>query len=1095
MNSGRHRPSSRQTSITILTKLDDTYNWGRILDFSDGGNNGVYVNVDTLYFVGAGVQASAPAVHGGVWVELKFTRTAAGIFTAYVNGVQQFSFNDTGGLSIIGPTNALRFFKDDLHEHDSGAIARIQLSPGDGCSGGGQCVTAPANNVAWYRGNNNPLDFGSNPPMHASMENGATFALGKVGNGFSFDGVNDFVSAPDDNKFDITGDLSIESWVRPAQIQPGEVTLVSKRDTANSNVNYVLYLQNGQLMFASRSNGGGFTVNASGITLSPATFSHVAVTIESGTLKFYVNGVPTAPQTTAASRSASTGRLTIGAYETTSAGDFFIGVIDELAIYSRALTAGEILSIFNADSAGKCVSGGNTTTYSIGGRVTDHNGAGLGNVPVGLSDGPTTFGSISTDANGYYLWYNLQANSNYTVTPTLANTTFTPTSRSYTNITNNVADANFAANAPCTYTLDPPTSNIFPAAGGTGTFNVQTQPGCSWTATTNSNASSWVTFNGPTTGTGNGTVNYTVAANTSYIRVGDIMVNGTQYVLGQETGSGTCATVTPITYGTVINGALAGSDCNQSGRNTDQYSFSGTAGERIMIRLSSSDFAEALIVHNSANTTIFATATGGAATDARVPNSYGFYTLPVTGTYIISATNWGNGGSPTGNYTFTLHSDRTVPGVTPPAGLIGWYAGEADTRNQQGNSPGTFNGTATYATDYVGQSFNMNGTDRYVEVPSASEPFNVSSISVEAWVNTTTTAGNRTIASKFNGSGGASWSLDMEAGGAMIFTVYDGTTANFRASRTVGSAAFLTANEWKHVAATFDHTTQAIALYVNGANAGDLVAGSSPNIGGIGQNSVPVRISAKFNGSMQGFWSGRLDEISIYNRAITHEEVESIIDAGRIGKIKTAAINNQTSVSLGTSTINFAVATTGSATETPIDAGALPAPLPMGQSLHLAFNISTNAPFTGMATVCFAVPTVTPTEFATLKVYHLEGGVWVDRTAPGNVYPTLCANTPSFSPFAIAKPLGPSSSNVTVGGRVLTDSGQGIKNTHVSLSLADGTVLRTRSSSFGYYRFDNIESGQTGILSVHSKRFVFAQPNRVITISDDLNDLDFIAEP
>ncbi|MBK7933869.1 MAG: hypothetical protein IPK01_10275 [Acidobacteria bacterium] len=189
------------------------------------------------------------------------------------------------------------------------------------------------------------------------------------------------------------------------------------------------------------------------------------------------------------------------------------------------------------------------------------------------------------------------------------------------------------------------------------------------------------------------------------------------------------------------------------------------------------------------------------------------------------------------------------------------------------------------------------------------------------------------------------------------------------------------------------------------------------------------------------------------------------------------------------------MATTGTATETPIDGAALPAPLPVGQALHLAFNISTNAPFTGNATVCFAVPTVTPAEFADLKVYHLEAGVWVDRTAPGNVYPTLCSLTPSFSPFAIAKPLVPSSSTVSVSGRVLTANGQGIKNTILSLSLADGTVVRTRSSSFGYYRFDNVESGQSAVLSIHSKRYTFAQPNRVISISDDLTSVDFIAEP
>ncbi|MGB5012725.1 MAG: LamG-like jellyroll fold domain-containing protein, partial [Pyrinomonadaceae bacterium] len=864
---------SNQYEITIVTRLNQNYNYNRILDFKDGTtDSGLYVTSGQLIFLPGG--NGGPVIPPGVYVEIKLTRTAAGIVKGYVNGVEQFSFNDTGNNAVISATNALRFFKDDGGEHYGGAIARIQLSAG-GC--------------------------GSTHSISGNIDNG--------------------------------------------------------------------------------------TSNMSG----------VSVTISGGT---------------------------------------------------------------NA--------------------------------------------STTTDANGNYTFANLPSGLNYIVTPTLANHTFTPPTRTYNTLAADMTDADFTGANSCTFSLSPDNAN-FTAAGGSGSFNVTTQPGCQWTAAASSNIAPWVTINGASSGTGNGTVNYTVEANTSILRYGDVLINGAiSHFIGQETGMGTCPTVTPVTYGTTLNGALAVSDCDLSGRYTDQFSFSGTVGDRVLIRLSSSDFAESLILHNQANTAIYTFTTGGAANDARIPNSYGFYTLPATGTYIISASNWGNGGSPTGNYTLSLHSDRTVPGVTPPSGLIGWYAGEGDTRNQQGNSPGTFNGTATYLTDYAGQSFSMNGTDRYVEVPSASESFNVSSISVEAWVNTTTLSGDpntpspryRTIASKFNGNGAASWSLDMEEGGAITFYVYDGSSNTYRGVRTVGAAAFLTANEWKHVAATFDQTTQEIRLFINGSDAGQLVAGSANSISGIGQNSSPLRIGSYNNGSsVMGYWQGRLDEVSIYNRAITHDEVKSIIDAGRIGKIKSAAINNQTTATLGTSTINFAVATTGTATETPIDGAALPAPLPVGQALHLAFNISTNAPFTGNATVCFAVPTVTPAEFADLKVYHLEAGVWVDRTAPGNVYPTLCSLTPSFSPFAIAKPLVPSSSTVSVSGRVLTANGQGIKNTILSLSLADGTVVRTRSSSFGYYRFDNVESGQSAVLSIHSKRYTFAQPNRVISISDDLTSVDFIAEP
>ncbi len=68
----------------------------------------------------------------------------------------------------------------------------------------------------------------------------------------------------------------------------------------------------------------------------------------------------------------------------------------------------------------------------------------------------------------------------------------------------------FIVPSACTYTIS---SNIssFPACGGTGTITVTTGSTCSWTA---SNTAPWVSISSGATGTGNGTVNYTVAANT-----------------------------------------------------------------------------------------------------------------------------------------------------------------------------------------------------------------------------------------------------------------------------------------------------------------------------------------------------------------------------------------------------------------------------------------------------------------------------------------------------------------------------------------------------------------------------------------------------
>ena len=88
----------------------------------------------------------------------------------------------------------------------------------------------------------------------------------------------------------------------------------------------------------------------------------------------------------------------------------------------------------------------------------------------------------------------------------------------------------------------------------------------------------------------------------------------------------------------------------------------------------------------------------------------------------------------------------------------------------------------------------------------------------------------------------------------------------------------------------------------------------------------------------------------------------------------------------------------------------------------------------------------------------------------------------------------PTAALVSVRGRVTSANGQGIRNVRVSLTDSTGNVRSALTSSFGYYRFDDIEAGQTVILSVASKRYTFANPTRVISLVDEISDADFVAD-
>ena len=86
--------------------------------------------------------------------------------------------------------------------------------------------------------------------------------------------------------------------------------------------------------------------------------------------------------------------------------------------------------------------------------------------------------------------------------------------------------------AACTYTISPG-GQIFPAAGGSGSIAITTASGCAWSVT---NLPAWVTISGAASGSGSGTLNFTVAATTS-AQSGTFTVAGNTFTVEQQAGS------------------------------------------------------------------------------------------------------------------------------------------------------------------------------------------------------------------------------------------------------------------------------------------------------------------------------------------------------------------------------------------------------------------------------------------------------------------------------------------------------------------------------------------------------------------------------
>lgn len=209
-------------------------------------------------------------------------------------------------------------------------------------------------------------------------------------------------------------------------------------------------------------------------------------------------------------------------------------------------------------------------------------------------------------------------------------------------------------------------------------------------------------------------------------------------------------------------------------------------------------------------------------------------------------------------------------------------------------------------------------------------------------------------------------------------------------------------------------------------------------------------------------------------------------------------IGTNVTTNVGTTSITFAgISNPGTTTVVPIDpttAGNVPVGYSLGAGFP-AFEIATTATFTAPITVCVQVPSVTnPVTFNVLTFFHGEGGVLVDRTLSRNfATKTICANVNSLSPFVIAQNLAPTAANVSISGRVTKPKGQGISRVRMSITDQNGEIRFATTNSFGFYRFAELFAGETYVIGASHKRYQFN--SRVITVSEDLNGIDFTAEP
>jgi Concanavalin A-like lectin/glucanases superfamily len=166
---------------------------------------------------------------------------------------------------------------------------------------------------------------------------------GRYGRALSFNGTNSIVQIANSQALNTGQALTIEAWVRPSALSSWNTVLMKE---GTDQIGYGLYAQNDGGRPAGYVNVGFGDNGTSGTTgLAANAWSHLALTYDGNSMKLYVNGQLVSSQQLTGALMSTTGGLSIGG--NTMWGEYFNGLIDEVRIYSRALTATEIQTDMN----------------------------------------------------------------------------------------------------------------------------------------------------------------------------------------------------------------------------------------------------------------------------------------------------------------------------------------------------------------------------------------------------------------------------------------------------------------------------------------------------------------------------------------------------------------------------------------------------------------------------------------------------------------------------------------------------------------------------------------------------------------------------
>jgi hypothetical protein len=233
-----------------------------------------------------------------------------------------------------------------------------------------------------------------------------------------------------------------------------------------------------------------------------------------------------------------------------------------------------------------------------------------------------------------------------------------------------------------------------------------------------------------------------------------------------------------------------------------------------------------------------------------------------------------------------------VPNYVPTDGLVGWWPFNGNANDESGNgNNGTVNG-ATLSQDRFGNeksSYSFNGTNNFIYIPDNNSLDLTNQFTLSCWINIPDYSVNpslvnangdkdvqRTIFGKPKNSGWATgYNLANRPNGISSTLASNAANMSCCPNTSVKSNTSPNLNTWYFLVAIYDGST--FSLYINGS-----LESSIQTAFVLDNSAEPLYIGKEFtnvNNNWYRWFKGLIDDIGIWNRALTEKEVINLYNA------------------------------------------------------------------------------------------------------------------------------------------------------------------------------------------------------------------------